>query len=388
VSDYIYLHNQHDDHHDDHHIHGGAILRMLTVILTYALTFTLLLSAAYAQKGEKQIDIEYGGLTIKIDGQHIITKDVNGETVYPFIYNGRTYLPVRAVSTALRCGVLWDEAARAVRITAAGGGAPSYGTPPTKYGFGKITVEYDDITIYIDGTRLEFGADEPFTYNGSAYVPFRAIASALGCTVDFDEASYTVLITGVKPAPSPSPAPTPTPKPTLKPSPAPALPAKVTFGADDLAIVVGDIVIKPGQNISKAIELLGKKYELESAASCAYGGKDKDGNEKMDKKYTYNNIAFSTLPIDGDLISEIDVEGAEVKASKTYAIKTTKGVKIGSTLAQAQAAHGDNYKYDKKFGELIYWLGEPNPKTPHLFFHINKNDIVDYISVYDGKSSG
>lgn len=49
------------------------------------------------------------GIKIFVDGQKLNPKDANGNIVEPFIYNGTTYLPVRAVANALGKTVYWDE---------------------------------------------------------------------------------------------------------------------------------------------------------------------------------------------------------------------------------------------------------------------------------------
>ena len=53
-------------------------------------------------------DVFVGGIKIVVDGQKINPKDANGKTVEPMIYNGTTYLPVRAVADALGKAVYWD----------------------------------------------------------------------------------------------------------------------------------------------------------------------------------------------------------------------------------------------------------------------------------------
>jgi hypothetical protein len=55
---------------------------------------------------------------------------VNGVSVEPFIINGTTYLPVRAVAEALDMEVSWDNASKSVRIARAD--APETKTPETK----------------------------------------------------------------------------------------------------------------------------------------------------------------------------------------------------------------------------------------------------------------
>ena len=53
-------------------------------------------------------NVRMGGIKIVIDGDEIHPTDANGKTVEPMIYNGTTYLPVRAVASALGKAVYWD----------------------------------------------------------------------------------------------------------------------------------------------------------------------------------------------------------------------------------------------------------------------------------------
>lgn len=48
------------------------------------------------------------GIRIVIDGKEFTCTDANGEVVKPMRYNGTTYIPVRAVSTAFGKAVYWD----------------------------------------------------------------------------------------------------------------------------------------------------------------------------------------------------------------------------------------------------------------------------------------
>ena len=53
-------------------------------------------------------------------------KDANGQTVEPFIYNGTTYLPVRAVGTAIGKDVSWDGVEKVVYLGAKPGDAENW----------------------------------------------------------------------------------------------------------------------------------------------------------------------------------------------------------------------------------------------------------------------
>ena len=71
---------------------------------------------AYAKTGSEMIEAAYNNVKIYIDGLLIDPKDPNGNTVEPFISNGTTYLPVRAVANAFGKEVDWDAETSSVII--------------------------------------------------------------------------------------------------------------------------------------------------------------------------------------------------------------------------------------------------------------------------------
>lgn len=64
--------------------------------------------AAFAKKLREMIDAVYMNIKLVVDGEEIVPKDPDGKVVEPFIYNGTTYLPVRAVGEAFGKDVHWD----------------------------------------------------------------------------------------------------------------------------------------------------------------------------------------------------------------------------------------------------------------------------------------
>lgn len=72
---------------------------------------------AYTMSMRKTITVDYKDVKINVDGKRIDPKDGNGRSVEPFIYEGTTYLPVRAVSEALGKYVAWDGETYTVDIS-------------------------------------------------------------------------------------------------------------------------------------------------------------------------------------------------------------------------------------------------------------------------------
>lgn len=64
----------------------------------------------------KNIRVQYCGIKLVVNGAPVTPKDANGSTVEPFIYNGTTYLPVRAVGNALGQDVSWNGSTKTVYI--------------------------------------------------------------------------------------------------------------------------------------------------------------------------------------------------------------------------------------------------------------------------------
>ena len=74
-------------------------------------------SVAFAASSDmRTLTAAFRGIQIEIDRIPFIPKDVNGNIVEPFIVDGTTYLPIRAISEALNKEVLWDNESNAVRI--------------------------------------------------------------------------------------------------------------------------------------------------------------------------------------------------------------------------------------------------------------------------------
>lgn len=134
---------------------------VIVKILAGVLSVTLLVGGAVlASDGSKNIDIFFRNIKIMIDGAEYVPTDANGTVVEPFIYNGTTYLPVRAVANAFGKDVKWDGENATVYLGKEGRMEPDNRLDKVQY----ISYSEDDKSNYmevINGTVTD--------YNGKKY---------------------------------------------------------------------------------------------------------------------------------------------------------------------------------------------------------------------------
>jgi hypothetical protein len=73
-------------------------------------------ATVFASVGTYPLMASFASIRIFVDNRPIDPRDANGTSVEPFIVNGTTYLPVRAVAEALGMEVGWDNATKSVYI--------------------------------------------------------------------------------------------------------------------------------------------------------------------------------------------------------------------------------------------------------------------------------
>ncbi|MCD8214749.1 MAG: copper amine oxidase N-terminal domain-containing protein [Clostridiales bacterium] len=109
---------------------------------------------------------------------------LNGEALSfpqePYIEDGTTMVPMRAIFEALGAEVLWDGALRTID-------ASKDGT--------NIVLTIDSTTAYINGEASEL-AKAPVIVEGSTMVPLRFVSEALGCEVSYEAETKSIYING------------------------------------------------------------------------------------------------------------------------------------------------------------------------------------------------
>ena len=103
---------------------SGVVVTLLVVCL---------FGTAMAKTGSQSGTLTFRDIKVTLDGSRIALTDATGAAVEPFIIDGTTYLPVRAVATALGLTVGWDNATNTVVLTFPGK-TPTQPTTPAQTG--------------------------------------------------------------------------------------------------------------------------------------------------------------------------------------------------------------------------------------------------------------
>lgn len=118
-------------------------------------------------------------VTVKVDNV-VVQSPVPAQVV-----NGRTMLPMRSIFERIGAKVTWMEAENIIFATK---------------GSSLITMQINNPVMSVqhiendEVIKIELDA-APYAINGSTIVPVRAVAESLGCSVEWDNKTYTVDIT-------------------------------------------------------------------------------------------------------------------------------------------------------------------------------------------------
>lgn len=145
-------------------------------------------------------------VSVKVNDVAQSFRDAQGRTVYPLIYNGSTYLPVRASSALMKEPIEWDQGSKTVFIgKTLSDPSKALGKVSTEAAIAvsdsaiaavpKPTLESaylkPDILVMYNfeiQTFKDVNGDTvyPIIYNGSTYLPVRAISKLMGAPIEWD----------------------------------------------------------------------------------------------------------------------------------------------------------------------------------------------------------
>lgn len=138
------------------------LLGFLSALLMVGLAFP-----AVAATMNKTIEV-VTGIRLFLDDKEFIPQDANGNPVEVFLYNGTTYLPVRAISSAFGRPIQWDGETSSVYI----GNHSSTGDAGTR------------------SSPLDASAGASVTYNAYSFQPTRQVKLSVLNTITGDAANY------------------------------------------------------------------------------------------------------------------------------------------------------------------------------------------------------
>ncbi len=165
-------------------------------LVLLCLVFLCIPASAHSETVD--ISITYCGISITLNGEALSPADADLNPVEPFIYNGTTYLPVRGLALALGLNVNWDSNTNTVNLTS-GGTKSCAASFLSTYTVVETRATYCDIKITLNGEILHIAnaqgeSVEPFIIDGTTYLPLRAVAAALGLSVEWNGETNSISL--------------------------------------------------------------------------------------------------------------------------------------------------------------------------------------------------
>jgi len=84
---------------------GMLFMAMLSAVTVFAVSRT------------EVITVSFSNIRLVINGEHVTPRNADGQVVEPFIWEGTTYLPIRAIGDALGMEVDWNPATATAYLT-------------------------------------------------------------------------------------------------------------------------------------------------------------------------------------------------------------------------------------------------------------------------------
>jgi chemotaxis protein histidine kinase CheA len=135
----------------------------------------------FYKPGDEEIYSRLGELYEK-NGQKGLKTFVNGKEVVmadaPFIQNGRTLVPVRAIGNALKADVTWEPETQSVEV---------------KRGDSKIVLFLGSDEALVNGEKIKLET-KPVLKNGRVFLPIRFIGEKLNAKVGYQEQGELIII--------------------------------------------------------------------------------------------------------------------------------------------------------------------------------------------------
>lgn len=318
----------------------------------------LFFSTVFAAPGEYSVTATLNpDLIVKIDGVEQTFYNAQGQEVHPISYAGTTYIPLRAIGEIMGKNVDWNASTYTATIGGARVTPPTKGTPDKNAKKKNISLFLEPkYTIIIDGTARTFydvngKVCDPSNYQGSIYLPIRAIGEIMGKTVGWDGKTQTVTLTtpasGEVTDFDTSSIGTTTVVPTTNGNIITAAEAKnIALKHAGKAAVQVTFAVEPKLDYDDGIQV----YEVEfyEKISTGYIEYDYEINAATGKIKSFDNDIETTIPYSNTSSNAVNITASQ---AKTMALNKVPGA-TNSNIREFETDYDDGRKEYE--GKIIY----------------------------------
>lgn len=173
-------------------------MKKFIVILCFILGLSSLCFAASEDVAvliNKQVKVSYNEILQEF-------QNVNGDKVYPITYQGTTYLPIRSISSLFSTEIEWNGEENSIYL-----GEGELDETSAKELEEFVAEENEEVTallnqdikIFFEGEEQTFkdvndNVVYPISYNGTTYLPVRAVSGLFDLSIQWDGENNAVLI--------------------------------------------------------------------------------------------------------------------------------------------------------------------------------------------------
>ncbi len=155
--------------------------KILKYVTSTLLVATLMTSTVFAKTTNAKIVVN--SVDVLVNGQRIDSDNL--------VYNGTTYLPLRAVSESIGMDVAYDAETKTVDLKRGKSKKVKVKEHKGQTSTKNINVELDTLEINVDGENVDCNN---IVFNGTTYLPLRAVSEATGAEVVYDAAKKVVYL--------------------------------------------------------------------------------------------------------------------------------------------------------------------------------------------------
>ena len=182
---------------------------MKKIILSLVIIVILCISISFAASTTKSTEPETvevvinSSRAIRFNSTYRVFYNAKGDNVYPISYNGTTYLPIRAISALFSEGITWDGEKNIIYLGKGDVDTSSCVESDVRFYVPVDKVEAKIITdrkIYYKNKVQTFKDAKgkvvyPLSYQGTTYLPVRAISNLFGAKIEYKDILDVVDIT-------------------------------------------------------------------------------------------------------------------------------------------------------------------------------------------------